>query len=1007
MIIKRTLPITNCIFDYTGQVLLSSSNEPGIKVVVSKNDSDYNDVHEFNIDTSDVGVKTLSLYKHNYLAYIDENAQVFILSLTRLTTSVSPTWDVLHRKLGIVEKTLVKDDNIICSLHWHPTLPMLAVPGKEGSVTLVVYDEGTQQWSEEYLCCVNNKATHNDNDLIMTQFSLCGSFLASLDAKGGVVIWVRGKKGQNYEAKEGIASASGNEQVTGICWGDYDSNSKSKVSLMLSSPTGYRVHWVDVKRLQADEDAAPLATMPVSTETPITLTSPTRTPSTQKVSPLGGVVALSATEEDGSTPVGGKSLKRLKKSAAAKDDDDEAMFIDQDEDYEVKKEASSTSLSAIKQAVRAPHAEARAAATAIESDDEEEEEDELIDHPISRPIGITTLGADQVKAQIQALFRTHPTVHSGSTRPDEKQRRYLTWTACGNITSREESASNRIEVRFTNQGGKNRNEVFADNFGFTIAAMSLEGALFASPPHSTDAKVLSELDGLTSGSTLYYHAFPGSGALAGHNESFTLTLNNGEAAVCVAVGCGWSAVATSRGLLRVFSSTGVQLSVTALKSPAVCMCAHEDQLAVFIATAPGISEASPAVEVFLYHLPLLASTPVALGHRFVPLHHGALLEWAAFAVDSSALCVLDNRGLMSMLVGTAGTGQWVPVLDIDKVRKSVDHKYWPVQVRDSKLVYVLLNGENKPAVYPQPVVATRLFHVPVVEVKESGRDKAGLSVNDTSSRLVLDGAMVAHYEARAEEAADPQSGMSEAYERLAGELQREETGLDTTLLKLFQVECQLQRLPQAMDLVLRLRTDKGLQTAIKLANHFGRSSLAAKIDALAQQREAQRLQAAAVVTTDDAAPYNQQGGSQQYSAYDDEGPVYGDENISSSPDNYNSNTYTTTTDHYDTYSTSKPSAPPSTRAPANPFLKSSFASPAKKRTGPLAGLADLRASPSPKKPALEVRHAVPVYAIILCDMCILFMFIYICVFCICRGRASSLKRLASANRAIKTYFNSI
>ena len=956
MIIKRTLPITNCLFDYTGHVLLSSSNEPGIKVVVSKNDSEYNDVHEFTIDTSDVGVKTLSLYKHTYLAYIDENAQVFILSLTGLTTSASPTWDVIHRKLGIVEKTLVKDDNIICSLQWHPTQPILAVPGKEGSVTLVVYDESTQQWSEEYLCSVNDKATHYNNHLIMTQFSLCGSFLASLDAKGGVVVWVRGKKGHNYEAKEGIAGASGDEQVTGICWGDSDSDSKGKVSLMLSSPTGYRLHWVDVKRLQADEDV-PIVSMPISTEMPITSTSPTRSLSAQKFS-IEGEASFTATEEDGSTPVGGKALKRLKKSTAAKEDDDEAMFIDQDEDYEVKKEASSTSLSAIKQAVRAPHAEARAAATAIESDDEEEE-DELIDHPIARPTGITTLGADQVKAQIQALFRTHPTVHPGSTRPDEKERRYLTWTACGNITSREESASNRIEVRFTNQGGKNRNEVFPDNFGFTVAAMSLEGALFASPPQATDANVLSELDGLTSGSTLYYHAFPGSGALAGHNESFTLTLNNGEAAVCVAVGCGWSAVATSRGLLRVFSSTGVQLSVTALKAPAVCMCAHEDQLAVFVASAPGISEASPAVEVFLYRLPLLASTPVALGHRFVPLHHGALLEWAAFAVDSGALCVLDNRGLMSMLVGTAGTGQWVPVLDIDKVRKSVDHKYWPVQVRDSKLVYVLLNGENKPAVYPQPVVATRLFHVPVVEVKESSRDKTGLSVNDTASRLVLDGAMVAHYEARAEEAADPQSGMSEAYERLAGELQKEETGLDTTLLKLFQVECQLQRLPQAMDLVLRLRTDKGLQTAIKLANHFGRSSLAAKIDALAQQREAQRLQAAAVMTTDDTAPYNQQGSSQQYSAYDDEGPVYGDENISSSHDNYKTNTYsTTTTNDYDTYSTSKPSAPPSTRAPANPFLKSSFASPAKKRSGPLAGLADLRASPSPKKPALEVRHAV-------------------------------------------------
>ena len=58
-----------------------------------------------------------------------------------------------------------------------------------------------------------------------------------------------------------------------------------------------------------------------------------------------------------------------------------------------------------------------------------------------------------------------------------------------------------------------------------------------------------------------------------------MQLNRGEAALSVAVGQGWCAVATSKGLLRVFSSTGIALAILSLKGPVVCLTGLGAQLA--------------------------------------------------------------------------------------------------------------------------------------------------------------------------------------------------------------------------------------------------------------------------------------------------------------------------------------------------------------------------------------------------------------------------------------------
>ena len=59
-------------------------------------------------------------------------------------------------------------------------------------------------------------------------------------------------------------------------------------------------------------------------------------------------------------------------------------------------------------------------------------------------------------------------------------------------------------------------------------------------------------------------------------------MNSGESVVALAVGEGWSAVATSFGLLRVYSSTGIPIMLTCLNGPVVCMCGYLHTLAGII-----------------------------------------------------------------------------------------------------------------------------------------------------------------------------------------------------------------------------------------------------------------------------------------------------------------------------------------------------------------------------------------------------------------------------------------
>ena len=144
------------------------------------------------------------------------------------------------------------------------------------------------------------------------------------------------------------------------------------------------------------------------------------------------------------------------------------------------------------------------------------------------------------------------------------------------------STSNLIEIEFADIE-RHRPIRFNDYTGYTMAAMGTIGAAFASP--------ITKEGGETVPSQVFYRPFDSWAP----NSDWTVNLAKGEEATAIAVGATFVAVATSTRFLRIFSFSGVQLTVISLMGDAVCMSGQDNMLGVVYHTPASPSLAGDQV----------------------------------------------------------------------------------------------------------------------------------------------------------------------------------------------------------------------------------------------------------------------------------------------------------------------------------------------------------------------------------------------------------------------------
>ena len=303
---------------------------------------------------------------------------------------------------------------------------------------------------------------------------------------------------------------------------------------------------------------------------------------------------------------------------------------------------------------------------------------------------------------------------------------------------------------------------------------------------------------------------------------------------------------------------------------------------------------------------------------------------------------------------------------MNQAKRTADHRLWPVTVKGDRLSHVLLNGESRPATYPQPVTSMRLFKLPITEIKE-GKDS--IAQNDRVHSMLWEGMMTSHFESlKAMETTTGTlpEGMTSA--ELQNKLEIQEGECDKAILTLYQLACQQQRNEQAMGYAHRLRTDGGLQSATQIADHFGRTSIAAAVDAiLVGKREMEQEMSWRQQQQGQGQGQGQDQGDSNNGRYESQedkniGEVPKSNMLTSSSSNIsnrrssgggNKNTVDEDDDdNFESNSFEVETTPIPKHQPVNPFAVKG--SPVKRKSMQ-ESMREMKASPSPKKATLSVR----------------------------------------------------
>lgn len=834
---RFTLDITKVEYDCSGKFIFISTLQGDIHIYSCASNK-----IEILVSSSKKGVlsfATLEIDTSLYVALIAEGGDI---KLFHVSVEKGPLGkQYVNADMEFITSAVLPNAGINCCVSFSQQDGMirLAVPSRSGSLNFISKASESTHWVDNIAAVSVGTIKHNEVDVCLVRFSPNGEYLLSADVSGRVVLW----------------DSSDKDLVALRMWG----NSVEMKLVLLDMQWGTKADSDNCALVLTDSQFCKLDDV-------VNVSLGHRLPTCTSAKPAASVSSVEPERTDAPAPTTveadvaapAKKASRLSKNSSlvsdeatdGGNDDDNLNFLD-----EIAEESANNV------SVKVPRRTLGDGEDMIDDDaNSEAGEQEDMDEDDVAGSGVT---AEDLALQ--------PPIQLSSTSVDERGRKYLIWNDVGSIISREESTgSNRIEIRFSNSFSSNKQENLQDLYGYTMTAMSNEGALFASPAEPVDdnngaidrdSTGDSALDMFLkgtnhAGSVIYYHAFSGSKSLDGTpNESFQMTLSYQEEATAVACGTGWCAVSTSNNYLRLFSSTGIQLSVISLKGDVVSMVGDKTKLAVvYHQGIPVAGRPTLALDVFNITENSATKIQCAVQNMAVPLSRGATLTWTGFDVTEGCLTVMDSQGVLRALfrahcnIGTATNTtddntyySWSPVLETERAKKHFDHTFWPVAVKGHRLLYVLLNGQSKPAIFPQPVMSTIHYKIPVVELRESTsaiKDKD--DYNDQLRAVMMCSMKLTHAENDRQEAEDALCNSSHALnavtysnmlDTLEGKCDTFQRETDSSVLKAYQRACQMGKQSLAIDLIMRyVRGPKALAVAVTIANHHGRAAVARIID---------------------------------------------------------------------------------------------------------------------------------------------------------------------------------
>lgn len=441
--------------------------------------------------------------------------------------------------------------------------------------------------------------------------------------------------------------------------------------------------------------------------------------------------------------------------------------------------------------------------------DDEDDEQSLGGRADTEPVAVVIRETDR-QAAFQPGSATEENIH------------ILAWTPTGEIQSIPSGDYNLVKVEFSN---KSRRMVkFQDQYFFTMAALSENGAVFAAKASNDNQDDDLSLDDAIP-SVVFYRAFDAWST----RVTWSIPLPTNENAMAVAAGDDWVAVATSTNLIRVYNAvSGTVKCIVHAPGSVVAMTAHLSYLAITYHLPGGekMHQDSQPIGYTMYYVELSSMEHMSSGR--VPLQPHTTMSWFGFS-DVGMLFVSDSSGLIQALHIAMGW-QWSPAVIKSNIKGLSNPmeccRVWCVGiVRDQLLHFALPPGKLTPTLRgkKRPVPST-------LSLKTAAASSGETPFSWSAKVLQHERHVVLFQHER-------QRKQKELLEiSLSHEFMAPQAALDKEILQLIKKACADEKPEKAYDLARTLSLEKSYSIAIKIATHFNEQELSDRLQDMQEQR---------------------------------------------------------------------------------------------------------------------------------------------------------------------------
>ena len=209
-------------------------------------------------------------------------------------------------------------------------------------------------------------------------------------------------------------------------------------------------------------------------------------------------------------------------------------------------------------------------------------------------------------------------------------------------------------------------------------------------------------------------------------NDWSVSLNEGENCVAVALGGSNVVVATDYQYLRFFSTSGLQQGVKSAPGPIVSIAADGNMLIV-VYHQSGAFHGNQSLGFFLLEM----STGAMIREGTLPISPFSTLKWLGFSRSGVPL-TYDSEGTLRALYYHSSI-LWTPVFESKIFRGVKNDLYWPVGAAEDVFLCVICKGRTEPE-FPNPLISDLPLSIPFCQM-DSERTK--LEQAATLSRLNL------------------------------------------------------------------------------------------------------------------------------------------------------------------------------------------------------------------------------------------------------------------------------